>query len=158
MALPIGSKAPDFELTSQEGDTVRLSDVYRDNNVVLFFYPKDDTPGCTTEACSFRDQYDVFTDAGADVLGISGDATSSHRAFADKLNLNFRILSDKGNKARKAYKVKDTIPFLLPGRETFIIDREGTIRHHFASQIAAAKHVSEALRVVKELAASQRGQ
>ena len=153
MPLPIDSKAPDFELTSQDGDKVRLSDVYRDKRVVVFFYPKDDTPGCIKEACSFRDHYDVFTEAGAEVIGISGDATASHQAFASKFNLNFRILSDSDNKVRKAYKVTATIPFLLPGRETFIIDRRGMIRHQFASQLGAEKHVSEALRIVKELAA-----
>jgi len=151
MALPVGSKAPDFDLASQHGDKIRLSDLYRDKIVVLFFYPKDDTPGCTKEACTFRDQYDVFTEAGAEIIGVSADPIAQHRAFANKYNLNFRILSDGNNAVRKAYKVKDTIAFLLPGRETFVIDREGVIRHHFASQLAAAKHVDEALKIVREL-------
>jgi thioredoxin-dependent peroxiredoxin len=152
MALPVGKQAPDFELASQTGELVRLSEIAKGSTVVLFFYPKDDTAGCTAEVCAFRDSYDVFRDAGAEVIGISSDDVKSHRAFAHKHGLSFRILSDPGGRVRKLYEVKDTIPFLIPGRETFVIDRERIIRHHFSSQLRAAAHVAEALTIVGELA------
>lgn len=151
MSLPVGSTAPDFELASQSGEMVRLSDLLRDRTVVLFFYPKDDTPGCTAEVCAFRDNYEVFQEAGADLIGISADDEKSHRAFADKHRLSFRILSDHGNRVRKLYQVRDTIPFLMPGRETFVIDRDRVIRHQFSSQMRAVAHVKEALSIVREL-------
>jgi peroxiredoxin Q/BCP len=152
MALPLGSKAPDFALPSQTGELLRLSELTRDRVVVLFFYPKDDTPGCTVESCAFRDSYEAFVDAGAEVVGISKDNVDSHRAFADKLGLPFKILADTDQRVRKLYRVKDTIPFLLPGRETFVIDRQRTVRHCFTSQAAASTHVTEAKRIVVQLA------
>lgn len=158
MALPVGSAAPDFELASQTGEMVRLSELLERNGAraaVLFFYPKDDTPGCTAEACAFRDSYDVFREAGAEVIGISADDVKSHRAFADRHGLSFRILSDPGGRVRKLYRVRDTIPFLMPGRETFVIDRERTIRHHFSSQLRFAAHVQDALRIVQDLARTE---
>lgn len=152
MGLPLGSRAPDFELKSQSGALVRLSEITAESVVVLFFYPKDGTPGCTAESCAFRDAYSVFRDAGADVVGVSRDSVASHESFAAGQRLNFRILSDGDGAVHAKYGVKDTIPFLLPGRETFVIDRDRVIRHHFSSQIRATKHVAEALRVVSELA------
>lgn len=156
MALRVGSTAPDFELSSQSGEMVRLSNLVTDHAVVLFFYPKDDTPGCTAEACAFRDHYDVFQEAGAEVVGVSADDVKSHRAFADRHGLAFRILSDPGGRVRKLYGVRDTVPFLIPGRETFVIDRDRVIQHHFSSQLRAAAHVDEALEVVRRLAAPRR--
>ena len=131
---------------------VRLSELVRDHVVVLYFYPKDETPGCTAEARAFRDQYDVFQDAGAQVVGVSSNSVARHKSFADHHELRFILLADREKKVRKLYQVKDTVPFLVPGRETFVIDRQGVIRHHFASQIAATAHVDEALRMVKRLA------
>ena len=118
---------------------------------MLFFYPKDFTPGCTAESCAFRDRYEVFTDAGAEVMGISRDGVDKHRDFVAKHNLTFHALSDPDGSVHRLFRVKDTIPFLIPGRETFVIDRDGVIRHHFGSQINATKHVDEALSVVREL-------
>jgi len=152
MPLPLGSKAPDFELPCETGETIRLSEVLKEHAVVLFFYPKDFTPGCTAESCAFRDRYEVFTEAGAEVMGISRDGVDKHRDFVAKHNLGFHALSDPDGRVHRLFRIKDSIPFLIPGRETFVIDREGVIRHHFASQINATKHVDEALEVVRELA------
>jgi peroxiredoxin Q/BCP len=116
--------------------------------IVLYFYPKDDTPGCTKESCTFRDQYEVFLESGAEVIGISSDSPESHKNFATKYRLPFRLLSDEGEKVRNIYGVSSTLG-LLPGRETFVIDRQGIIRHKFSSQFRPTKHVEEALKVLQ---------
>jgi peroxiredoxin Q/BCP len=118
--------------------------------VVVFFYPKDETPGCTAEACSFRDSYDVFQEAGATVVGISGDSPSSHRKFADKHGFPFLLLSDEGGRVRAQFGVPKTLG-LFAGRSTYVIDAEGVIRHAFHSQLQATKHVDEALEAVRGL-------
>ena len=146
--LQIGDFAPDFMLKNQYGDIVKLSDYKNVSNVVLYFYPKDDTSGCTTEACSFRDHYDEFKNAGAEVIGISSDNSSSHFKFASRLKLPFTLLSDSGAKVRKLYKVPNSYLF-IPGRVTFIIDKSGIIRYIFNSQHNAIKHVEEAMRVLE---------
>jgi peroxiredoxin Q/BCP len=117
---------------------------------VLYFYPKDDTPGCTAEACAFRDQYEVFRDAGAEVIGISSDSAKSHQAFAARHSLPFVLLSDPAGKVRGQFGVGKTLG-LFPGRVTFVMDRDGIVRHAFDSQLMATRHVSEALDVVKQL-------
>ncbi len=144
-----GEPAPDFELAEASGETVRLSDFRGRSEVVLFFYPKDDTPGCTAEACSFRDSHDAFRDAGAEVIGISNDSADSHRRFAGRHALPFRLLSDPDGAVRARYGVAKTLG-LIPGRVTFVIDREGIVRHSFSSQFRPAKHVAEALAVLAE--------
>jgi peroxiredoxin Q/BCP len=142
-----GERAPDFALPDADGKTVRLAD-FAGRPVVLYFYPKDDTPGCTKEACTFRDQYQEFQDAGAAVLGVSSDSSESHRKFAAKHRLPFPLLSDPGGKVRKRYGVPATLG-LLPGRVTFVIDGAGVVRHVFNSQLDAARHVAEALGVLR---------
>src|SRR5215467_10254312 len=117
-----GDRAPDFALPDRSGRTVRLSDFRGKQAVVLYFYPKDDTPGCTKEACAFRDQYQDFQDAGAEVIGVSSDSETSHEKFASKYKLPFVLLADKGGKIRKQYGVPATLG-LLPGRVTFVIDK-----------------------------------
>ena len=149
-----GDKAPDFTLPSQSGEQVRLYDRLGERVVVLYFYPRDDTRGCTAEACAFRDSYEVFTDAGADVIGISSDSVASHAAFADKHKLPFTLLSDKGGHVRKSYGVPAVLG-LVPGRVTYVIDREGTVRHVFNSMTNIGQHISDALKVVRELQAGQ---
>ncbi len=149
-ALAVGETAPAFKLKDQKGATVSLADFAGRKNVVLYFYPKDDTPGCTKESCTFRDQYTAFTDVGAEVLGISSDSESSHLAFAEKYRLPFPLLADAGGEVRKQYKVPKSLG-LLPGRVTFVIDKKGVVRHVFNSQLNPTKHVSEALDVLKTL-------
>lgn len=148
--LALGDQAPDFTLPAADGRRVSLAD-YRGRPVVVYFYPKDDTPGCTAEACAFRDQYQDFTQAGAEVIGISSDGPESHARFADKHRLPFVLLSDAGGAVRKAYGVPATLG-LLPGRVTFVLDGDGIIRHMFSSQLRARQHVAEAVGVIRSLA------
>jgi thioredoxin-dependent peroxiredoxin len=152
--IQVGDKAPDFTLPSQSGEQVRLSDRLGKQVVVLYFYPRDDTKGCTAEACAFRDSYEVFTGAGADVIGISSDSVDRHAAFAGKHQLPFTLLSDKGGQVRKSYGVPAALG-VLPGRVTYVIDRQGTVRHVFNSMTNIGKHISDALEVVRELQADQ---
>ena len=143
-----GQRAPDFTLPDANGKEVRLAD-FSGQPVVLYFYPKDDTPGCTKEACSFRDQYQDFQDAGAAVIGVSSDSSESHRKFAAKHRLPFTLLADRGGKLRTLYGVPATLG-LLPGRVTFVIDGAGVVRHVFNSQLDATRHVREALEVLRK--------
>ncbi len=151
MTLSIGERAPDFTLPSSSGQPVALSSLLSKGPVVLFFYPKDDTPGCTAEACSFRDSYDQFAEAGATVVGISSDSEESHERFATKHKLQMILLSDKGGKVRALYDVKPKLLGFIPGRVTIVIGRDGTIRYVFDSQIRMEAHSREALAVVKTL-------
>jgi peroxiredoxin Q/BCP len=150
MTAKVGEKAPDFTLPSQMGDNVTLSEYQGKKNIVLYFYPKDETRGCTREACEFRDRYDIFTRLGAEVLGVSSDTLESHKSFATHHGLPFLLLSDKDGKVRKLYGVPSTIG-IIPGRVTFIIDTKGVVRHVFNSQFQPEKHIEEALKVLKEL-------
>jgi peroxiredoxin Q/BCP len=151
--LQIGNPAPDFELKDARGETFRLSDVKGSKNIVLYFYPKDDTRGCTAEACSFRDQYEVFREQGAEVVGVSSDDEASHQKFSDKYSLPFVLLSDQGGTVRKLYEVPKTLG-LIPGRSTYVIDKEGIIRYRFNSQMKPLEHVQNALRVLQQLPVS----
>lgn len=143
--ISIGDHAPDFELEGT-GGPVRLAD-HRGRWVVLYFYPADDTPGCTAEACTFRDSYEDFTDAGAVVIGVSGDSLDSHRAFADKHSLPFTLASDADGALRKAYGVGRTMG-VLPGRVTYVIDPDGVVREVFNSQFRAKEHHTRALAAI----------
>jgi peroxiredoxin Q/BCP len=122
------------------------------STLVLYFYPKDDSPGCTAEACSFRDSYEAFVQAGAQVVGVSADDAASHQAFKARNHLPFTLLSDPGGVAAKALGVKKTFG-LIAGRVTFVIDRAGVVQHRFDSQLQVNKHVEEALALVKRLEA-----
>lgn len=148
MSIDVGEPAPDFALPDQNGKTVSLKDFKGKKAVVLYFYPKDDTPGCTTQACSFRDDYEDFLKVGAEVIGVSSDSPESHKKFAARYHLPFRLLSDEGGQARTQYGVASTLG-LLPGRVTFVIDRAGIVRHVFSSQFRPKKHVEEALEILK---------
>ncbi len=132
------------------GTSVKLSELIGQKVLVLFFYPKDDTLGCTAEACSFREQYGDFKRAGAEVFGVSADDGASHQAFEEKYHLPFTLLSDPGGVAAKALGVKKSLG-LFAGRVTFVIDKEGVIRHRFDSQVQVHQHVSRALEVVRSL-------
>lgn len=150
MSVKVGDKAPDFTLPSQMGDNVTLSEYLGKKNVVLYFYPKDETAGCTAEACSFRDSYQELTSLGAEVLGVSGQSVESHKSFASHYGLPFLLLSDEDNKVRKLYGVPSTMG-LLPGRVTYIIDKKGVVRHIFNSQTQTRQHVEEAKMTLREL-------
>jgi thioredoxin-dependent peroxiredoxin len=146
--LGINDKFPAVSLLNQDGATVHLAD-YIGKPLIVYFYPKDDTPGCTAEACTFRDQFSDFTDAGATVFGISGDSPKSHKRFQEKHRLPFDLLSDKDNAFRKQLGIKGNLLGLLPGRVTYVMDKEGVVRHVFTSQFDAKRHVSEALNILK---------
>jgi peroxiredoxin Q/BCP len=149
-SVRVGDKAPDFTLPSQRGDLVHLADYLGKRVVVLYFYPKDNTPGCTAEACAFRDSYEVFTEAGAEVIGISSDSVDSHERFAGRYQLPFVLVSDSGGVVRKQYGVPNTLG-ILPGRVTYVIDLDGVVRHVFSSMSKIDRHVNEALELVKKL-------
>ncbi len=139
-----GDLAPDFTLPAAAGDPVTLSGFRGKSQVVLFFYPRDGTPGCTAEACAFRDSYEVFQEAGAQVIGISSDSADSHRRFAERFKLPFALLSDHDGAVRARYGVPRTLG-LMPGRVTYLIDRNGVVRHVFSSQLQTSRHVQEML-------------
>ena len=146
--VKVGSVASDFTLTSQAGQMVSLEEFFGRKPVVLFFYPKDDSPGCTREVCVFRDYFEEFGKLDAEVIGISSDSVESHRSFAVKHDLSLTLLSDEGGNIRRLYGVPKTFG-LFPGRVTYVIDREGVVRHVFASQLSVKRHVQEALRALR---------
>lgn len=150
MAVKVGDKSPDFTLPSQMGDNVTLSEFLGKKNVVLYFYPKDETAGCTKEACTFRDNYEQLTSLGAEVLGISGQSVESHKSFATHYGLPFILLADINNKVRELYGVPSTMG-IIPGRVTYIIDKKGIVRHIFVSQTQAQQHVEEAKKTLMEI-------
>lgn len=137
-------------MPTSNGSYVALQDFLGKKNVVLYFYPKDFTRGCTAEACSFRDSYEVFKDLGAEVIGISSDSQDSHQDFAQQHHLPFILLSDADGSLRKAYQVKKSLG-LFAGRVSFVIDKRGIIRLIFSSQTRVTAHVGEALKVLKSL-------
>jgi peroxiredoxin Q/BCP len=141
----VGERAPEFELHDQNGAAVRLGGLREKGPVVIFFYPKDDTAGCTKEACGFRDEFAQFRQTGAQIVGISSDSEESHQRFAAKYSLPYTLLSDPGGRVRKLYGAASFFG-LMPGRATFVIDREGIVRHVFSSQSRFEEHVDEALR------------
>ena len=144
-----GDTAPDFELKDKDGNLVKLSDFRGKQSVVVYFYPKDETPGCTAQACSFRDSYEDFKEVGAEVIGISSDGTGSHSGFAEHHHLPFILLSDLIGKARKAYGAYDLFG-MIPGRVTYVIDKEGKVIHTFDSQLSPTKHIRESLEALRK--------
>lgn len=145
--LKVGSIAPDFEGLSDSGDKIKLSD-FRGKNIVLYFYPKDGSPGCTKEACAFRDNWDLLKDYDCVIIGVSSDSLESHREFKRKYNLPFILVSDPDNKIRELYDAKG---LLIPSRVTYLIDKQGVIRLAFSSQFRPASHVHKVLEVLKEI-------
>jgi peroxiredoxin Q/BCP len=150
-ALQIGDMIPEFSLPDQNGSLFDIKSVLGQKKLVIYFYPKDDSPGCTKEACYFRDLYEVFSEADAVIIGISGQSVESHKKFALKHRLSFTLLSDTGNKIRKLFGVPTNAFGLLPGRVTYVADRDGKVVYIFSSQIQAERHVDEALKILKEL-------
>jgi thioredoxin-dependent peroxiredoxin len=145
--LTRGDHIPDVPLVNADGSTVLLGSLI-DRPLVLFFYPKDNTPGCTAEVCAFRDDYQAFVEAGADVIGVSSDDNQSHANFRERHRLPYRLMSDPGGAARKAFGIPKTLG-ILPGRATFVINRQGTILYAFNSQFAPERHVKNALEALR---------
>jgi len=147
--LSRGDQAPEIALVDASG-VERRRDALGGKALVLFFYPKDDTPGCTMEACAFRDSYSDLQELGAEVWGVSGDDAASHRRFAAKHQLPFPLLVDQGNRLRKAFGVPSVLG-LLPGRVTYVIEGSGVIRHVFNNLLDGPAHRREALAVLRQL-------
>jgi len=148
--IQVGSNVPSFSLKDQNGHEFNINSVKGKMNLVIYFYPKDDSPVCTKEACSFRDQYEVFKKNNAMIIGISGQSVESHLAFAEKHHLNFTLLSDEGNTVRKLFGVPSGI-LGIPGRVTYIVNKEGKVVFVFNSQMNGEKHIQEALRILKDM-------
>ncbi len=155
LTVKIGDVAPDFSLPSQMGDNVTLSEYFGKTNIVLYFYPKDESPGCTREACKFRDSYQELVNLCAEVIGVSAQSIESHKSFATHHGLPFLLLSDKDNKVRKLYGVPASLG-LLPGRVTYIIDKKGIVRQIFSSQTQVERHVEEAAKALREIEKSSK--
>ncbi|RAJ06750.1 peroxiredoxin Q/BCP [Chitinophaga skermanii] len=146
--LKVGDKIPTFTLPDQNGQQFNVANEIGKRPMVIYFYPKDDTPGCTKEACSFRDSFEEFSDLGAIVIGISSGSVASHKKFAEKYKLPFTLLADESNQVRKLFGVPKT--FVLPGRVTYVVDKNGIIIHYFNSMTNAAQHVQESLTALKK--------
>ena len=149
--LRIGDRVPSFTLPDQNGNPFHLEDALARGPLVLFFYPKDDSPICTAEACGFRDASADFLAAGAVVAGVSSGDSASHRRFADKHSLQFPLLADEGGALRRKLGMPRAMLGMLESRVTYVIDREGILRHRFEAMLSASKHVAEALKTVRAL-------
>ncbi|GGE00714.1 peroxiredoxin [Planktosalinus lacus] len=149
MSLNIGDKIPEFKLTDQNGKVFDINSVKGKNSLVIYFYPKNFTPGCTLEACSFRDSYEDFKELGAQVIGISADSKKSHERFAKKYHLLFTLLSDSNGAVKRKFRVKNNLFGLIPGRETFVVNKKGIVIFTFNS-MNAERHIKEALKVLKQ--------
>jgi peroxiredoxin Q/BCP len=145
-----GDTAPDFTLPNQAGEMVSLKDLVGKKIIVLYFYPRDFSLGCTAEACAFRDSYEAFKEAGAEVIGVSSQSVDSHKRFAAANVLPFILLSDEDGKVRKLYGASSAFG-LVAGRVTYVIDKKGVVRIVFSSQLNPTKHIEEALRIIKEI-------
>jgi peroxiredoxin Q/BCP len=151
MELKVGDKIPNFLAKDISGNDFDIQNLVGKKPLVIYFYPKDNTPGCTAQACSFRDQYEDFKDLGAEVIGISGDSIDSHQKFAKRHKLPFILLSDDNKKIRRLFGVPSNMFGMLPGRVTYVTDRNGEIKLIFDSMMAT-KHIPKALEAVKKLA------
>ncbi|WP_373652206.1 peroxiredoxin [Schlesneria sp. DSM 10557] len=149
--INVGDVAPDFTVVASNGQTVRLSEFRGKQSVVLFFYPGDNTPICTKEACSFRDAYEDFLKLGAVVIAVSADSNETHQKFADEKKLPFLMIADQDNALRKLFGVSNVM-FLFPRRITYLIDRDGIVRSKFNSQLSGTEHVTQALQTLREIA------
>ncbi len=150
-SMQVGDTIPSFELLDQNGKTFSTEDVVGKQNLVIYFYPKDDTPGCTKEACSFRDSFEDFTEAGAMVIGISTDDVASHKAFEEKYNLPFTLLADTDKKVRDQFGVPTSLFGLLQGRVTYIFDKNGVCVHVYDSHLKPTNHINESLEALKAI-------
>lgn len=147
--IKVGDKVPDFSLKDQFGADFQTTDHIGKTAMVIYFYPKDDTPGCTKEACKFRDSYTEFSDRNVKVIGISSDSVKSHKNFAEKYNLPFTLLADTKKEVRKLFGVPGNMLGLIPGRVTYIVDKQGYIIYIYNSMTNAEGHIEEALKALK---------
>ena len=145
--IKLGDKLPNFKLLNQDGKLIDIA-TYFGSPIVIYFYPKDDTIGCTKEACGFRDEYHRFSIVGVKVFGISADTVESHKKFKAKYQLPFDLLSDKDNKVRNAFGVPFDLFGLIPGRVTYVVDGQGVVRYIYNNQMNAKRHVEESLRIL----------
>lgn len=143
-----GDVAPDFSATATDGRQIRLRDFFGRTGLVIFFYPKDGTRICTAEACAFRDSYALFTEAGFEVIGISGDSAESHSQFVSEHRLPFPLIADQDGSLRRLFGVPRVLG-LLPGRVTYVIDATGTICRIYSAAFASSEHVQQALKAIK---------
>ncbi len=148
MAIQIGDRLPNFKATKQDGTPFDSQSIAQ-KPVVIYFYPKDNTPGCTTQACSFRDAYQDFQDLGAEVIGVSSDSVSSHQNFQQKHRLPFILLSDADRKMRKLFGVPNALFGLVPGRVTYVFDASGKCIYVF-DNLSDKNHITKALAAVKK--------
>ncbi len=155
--IEVGSRIPAFSLPDQDGNMFRIDSLLGRKNLVIYFYPKDNSPGCTAQACHFQDMYEAFKKTGAEVIGISGQSVASHKRFAEKHHLSFILLSDRGNQVRNLFGVPANLFGMLPGRVTYIADKSGKVMYIFNSQTQAARHVDEALRILQAADNSKEG-
>lgn len=146
-----GDRAPTFVRDAHDGRRVDTAASVGRRPLVIYFYPRDETPVCTRQACSFRDHLEAFNDLDADVIGISADDDASHRAFAENHGLDFALVSDHDGALSKAFGVGRALG-VLGNRVTFVIDREGVVRLRYQAQMAAARHVDKALKTLEALA------
>jgi peroxiredoxin Q/BCP len=149
--ITVGSNVPSFTLKDQQGESFSIDSVLGKKKLVIYFYPKDESAGCTRQACLFRDRFDVFAEAGALIIGISAQSVKSHAEFARHHRLKFTLLSDPGNKVRKLFGVPGDILGLVPGRVTYVINLDGKVVYTFNSQSRVEKHVEESLRILREI-------
>ncbi|MBU3659522.1 MAG: peroxiredoxin [Flavobacteriales bacterium] len=149
--IQIGDKCPDFQLPDATGKTIKISDFIGKKKLVIYFYPKDDTTGCTKEACSFRDSYEDFKEFDCEVIGISSDDEQKHASFASKHRLPFILLADKNKTVRKLFGVPGNLFGLIPGRVTYIIGIDGIVKGVYNSQTNPLGHIEKALELVKSL-------
>lgn len=150
MGLKVGDTIPNFKAKDANGNDFDSQNIVGKKPLVIYFYPKDNTPGCTAEACSFRDQYEDFKDLGAEVIGISSDSVSSHQQFSKQYKLPFILLSDNDKKIKTFFGVPSGLFGLLPGRVTYVTDKNGVIQMIFDSMLAT-KHIPKALQAIKKL-------
>ncbi len=150
MELKVGDKIPNFTAKDTNGSDFDIATIVGHKPLVIYFYPKDNTPGCTAQACSFRDQYEDFKDLGAEVIGISSDSVGSHQKFARQFKLPFILLSDSDKKIRKLFGVPTGMFGLIPGRVTYVTDKNGVVQMIFDSMLAT-KHIPKALEAIKKL-------
>ncbi len=154
--MKVGDRVPDFKAKAANGEDFDSRSLLGQKPVVIYFYPKDNTPGCTTQACGFRDQYEEFKDLGAEVIGVSSDSVDSHQEFVRHYHLPFILLSDQDKKLRTLFGVPSAMLGLFPGRVTYVVDKDGVIRMIYNTMFAD-KHIPKALEMVKKVVSDSKG-